>query len=122
MNDSAKKSILWFTISAILVVIVMVQRTDKSIDVVVDDGNPINKSTCVNAFNSLKVAKFQKKMLDQQVLLSAAAGRGEEAAAVGVQVNELKAMAKVFEKIINNPKLDCNQYLKDEPKVTHKVI
>lgn len=88
----------------------------------VDDGNPINKSTCVNAFNSLKVAKFQKKMLDQQVLLSAAAGRGEEAAAVGVQVNELKAMAKVFEKIINNPKLDCNQYLKDEPKVTHKVI
>ena len=122
MSDFWKKTILYIVIVIVLLVVMVARNSDKPIAVKVEDGAAINKSTCINAFNSLKAARFQKKMLDQQVLLSAAAGRGEEALAVGVQVNELKAIATIFEKLIDDPKLDCGKYLKDEPKVTRKTI
>jgi hypothetical protein len=53
-------------------------------------------------------------MLDQQVLLSAADGRGEEAAALGTQVNELNAYIKVAKELIADPALDCRKYFTEE--------
>ena len=113
-----KRTFLIAIVAAVVLVALSAYQTPET----KKDIASLNKSTCINGFNSLKAAKFQKRMLDQQVLLSAAAGRGEEAAAVGVQVSELNGIIVIFEDLIKDPKLDCGQYIKDEPRVTRKII
>jgi len=115
-----KRTFLMVIVSIVVLSVIAAYNT--SVPKTKKDTASLNKSTCINGFNSLKAAKFQKKMLDQQVLLSAAAGRGEEAMAVGVQVSELNGIIVIFEDLIADPKLGCHNYLKDEPKVTRKTI
>lgn len=113
MNTTSKKSILYVVILAVLVAVLATIRDDTSIEKV-KDIEVVNRATCLNGMNSLKAAQFQKKMLDQQVVLSAAGGRGEEAAAVGTQVSELKAIIEVFNTLLADPKLNCKKYFPDE--------
>ena len=115
-----KRTFLMVIVCGIILIVLSAYKVD--VPATKKDTASLNKSTCVNGFNSLKAAKFQKRMLDQQVLLSAAAGRGEEAMTVGVRVSELNGIIVIFEDLIADPKLDCGKYLKDEPKVAHKVI
>ena len=61
----------------------------------------------------IAAAKIQLKMLEQQVLLSTAAGRAAEAATLSIQVSELKALVTVFKKLIVDPKLSCDMYLEN---------
>jgi len=117
-----KRTFLYAIVCVVVLIVLSAYDVDKLKPAPKKDDASLNKSTCINGFNSLKNAKFQKRMLDQQVLLSTAAGRGEEAAAVGIRVSELNVMISILEQLIADPKLECYQYLKDEPKVTHEVI
>ena len=69
-----------------------------------------NKATCLQAQQAIDNAKYQQEILEQQLVLAAVSE---------VKVNEAKQKKKelsaamlIFDKVIENPDLNCSQYLK----------
>ncbi len=112
-----KRQALMAFVAGIVIITISAYTDRQIIKVNQSDSSAINKSTCINGFDSLKEAKVQKKMLDRQVLLSSATGRTEDAALVGTQSTKLKGIITVLETLIADPKLGCGKYLKAEPTV-----
>lgn len=69
-----------------------------------------NKATCLQAQEAIKNAQYQQKIIEQQLVL-AAVSEAEEKDAESKR-KELKAAILIFGRIVEDPNLNCSQYLK----------
>jgi len=106
-----KKAFLLVILAIFYGTATLVYTQPPKIEVSASSSDTDHESACRHGINSLKVAMVRKKLFDQQILLSTAAGRGEEAAAIGSSVAELNALITIFKKLVADPKLNCAKYL-----------
>ena len=68
-----------------------------------------NKTTCLQAQQAIENAKYQMNVIDTQIMLAS------DKTAITVakaRKSELEAASKLFERIIEDPALNCPQYFK----------